>query len=424
MALISTSGIAPNQQIKSEHLLRVINALRGDVIDVNIFISGSVTASHFVGDGSGLTNLPIPSGSSGSTDTFAVLSGQTITFPDSQSIVVPTTDTFIPKVGTSGSGNVTGDVKFDVFQGIRFNSSNNNDSASRGDYTALGRFDSLRYQMYDNKPLRLLWEDNGNSSSLDLNAENEGIVSNKDFSNISSSNKLIYTQRIYVDNAISESISNMTGSAVNTFSTLSSRTITFPDNQTIEVPLEPIPAFNDNTNTSSLRLDNALGYNYNIQSGSTPNTNTSFLLSTAKVVNGHARVLINVPTQPTFPTGVEQEGGQIFQSNTDMYMIVWSKGTATTDVVYYFVPKAIQSGSSSSPTVNEITEYGLTGSLDGSNVVFQVGNNFLTGSLNIWRNGILQFLGDDYTETGVKEITFAVSETPQSSNKLIAKYKY
>lgn len=64
MAKISISGIAPNQQIKSEHILRVINALRGDTNDIEIEVSGSISASQYIGDGSLLTNLPIPTGSS------------------------------------------------------------------------------------------------------------------------------------------------------------------------------------------------------------------------------------------------------------------------------------------------------------------------------------------------------------------------
>lgn len=60
---ISRSGIAPLQQIKSEHLLRIIGALDGTVQNTEILVSGSVTASYFIGDGSQLANLPIPSSS-------------------------------------------------------------------------------------------------------------------------------------------------------------------------------------------------------------------------------------------------------------------------------------------------------------------------------------------------------------------------
>lgn len=58
MPKISKTGISPNQQIKSEHLIRIIDALSGDTPNVNIEIQGAVTASYLVGDGSKITNLP------------------------------------------------------------------------------------------------------------------------------------------------------------------------------------------------------------------------------------------------------------------------------------------------------------------------------------------------------------------------------
>jgi len=72
MTKISKSGIAPHQQIKSEHLLRIINALDGTNPNTNIEVSGSVTASYFIGDGSQLTNIPTGSGG-GSQDLQSVL---------------------------------------------------------------------------------------------------------------------------------------------------------------------------------------------------------------------------------------------------------------------------------------------------------------------------------------------------------------
>jgi hypothetical protein len=62
MSKISKAGIAIGQIIRAEHLLRIINALSGEVPNTQIEISGSVTGSvftgSFVGDGSGLTGLP------------------------------------------------------------------------------------------------------------------------------------------------------------------------------------------------------------------------------------------------------------------------------------------------------------------------------------------------------------------------------
>lgn len=74
MPNISKSGIAPQQQIKSEHLLRIIEALSGEAPDIQIEISGPVTASYFIGDGSQLTNLP--SGSSIHNDLTGLQGGK------------------------------------------------------------------------------------------------------------------------------------------------------------------------------------------------------------------------------------------------------------------------------------------------------------------------------------------------------------
>jgi len=63
MAKISKVGIAPQQQIKSEHILRIIESLSGEIPNIDIEVSGSVSASYFIGDGSQLYNLPELSGS-------------------------------------------------------------------------------------------------------------------------------------------------------------------------------------------------------------------------------------------------------------------------------------------------------------------------------------------------------------------------
>lgn len=60
MTKISKSGIVPLQQIKAEHVTRIIDALNGETPNTTIEVKGSVTASYFVGDGSQLTNINIP----------------------------------------------------------------------------------------------------------------------------------------------------------------------------------------------------------------------------------------------------------------------------------------------------------------------------------------------------------------------------
>lgn len=91
MPTISKSGISPLQQIKSEHITRVIDALSGLTPNTNIVISGSITASYFVGDGSRLTNIP--------------LSGSNF---DSSSLATTGSNTFI------GDQNIQGGVSIDL----------------------------------------------------------------------------------------------------------------------------------------------------------------------------------------------------------------------------------------------------------------------------------------------------------------------
>jgi hypothetical protein len=74
MSTISTSGISPSQVIRAEHILRIIRALDGTstndvIISGSLDVSGSVSASFFIGDGSQLTNLPTQSGNPEGSDT-------------------------------------------------------------------------------------------------------------------------------------------------------------------------------------------------------------------------------------------------------------------------------------------------------------------------------------------------------------------
>jgi len=73
---ISKSGIAPQQQIKSEHITRIIDALSGETPNTEIQISGSITASYFIGDGSLLTNIPL-SGSNFDSSSLATTGSNT-----------------------------------------------------------------------------------------------------------------------------------------------------------------------------------------------------------------------------------------------------------------------------------------------------------------------------------------------------------
>lgn len=48
----------------------------------------------------------------------------------------------------------------------------------------------------------------------------------------------------------------------------------------------------------------------------------------------------------------------------------------------------------------------MTGTINNTNTVFTTAVAFATGKLRVYLNGVRQILGDDYTVTGVDEITF------------------
>lgn len=64
----------------------------------------------------------------------------------------------------------------------------------------------------------------------------------------------------------------------------------------------------------------------------------------------------------------------------------------------------------------------LTGTLNGTNLIFTTPSNFVTNSTRLYLNGIRQRISAsyDYTETGVNEITFVVA--PISGDSLLVDY--
>jgi len=93
MATISTSGIAPSQIIKSEHLLRIINALNGTTSN-DIIISGSLNVIQGI---TGTTNVFLQNGNSFGTST-------TLGTNDSQSLALETNGT--TRMFISANGNI------------------------------------------------------------------------------------------------------------------------------------------------------------------------------------------------------------------------------------------------------------------------------------------------------------------------------
>lgn len=64
-----------------------------------------------------------------------------------------------------------------------------------------------------------------------------------------------------------------------------------------------------------------------------------------------------------------------------------------------------------------------TGAVNGSNTVFTVSNAFVTGSTQVYQNGLLKKLGTNYTETDPSsgEITFTVA--PTGGDVILVAYK-
>lgn len=77
-------------------------------------------------------------------------------------------------------------------------------------------------------------------------------------------------------------------------------------------------------------------------------------------------------------------------------------------------------GGGGGPVTFEYAEE-ATGAINGSNTVFTVVHPYITGSLRVYLNGVLQDLGDDYTETDTDEFTMVVA--PTTGDKLTAVYK-
>lgn len=70
---------------------------------------------------------------------------------------------------------------------------------------------------------------------------------------------------------------------------------------------------------------------------------------------------------------------------------------------------------------NEQTDYGLLGDKDSINMDYFSTQLYISGSTKLYRNGVRQFLGSDYLETGPYKIT--VSIPLDSDEQLIMDYK-
>ena len=71
---------------------------------------------------------------------------------------------------------------------------------------------------------------------------------------------------------------------------------------------------------------------------------------------------------------------------------------------------------------SSITDYGLTGAVDGTNQLFATSRSFIALTPRVYLNGVRQFPGEDYTEQGDNEILFL--NAPFTNDKIIVDYIY
>ena len=71
---------------------------------------------------------------------------------------------------------------------------------------------------------------------------------------------------------------------------------------------------------------------------------------------------------------------------------------------------------------SQITDYGLTGAVNGTNKLFLTSHEFIALTPHVYLNGVRQFRGEDYTEQGDYQILFTTA--PYTNDKIIVDYSY
>ncbi len=79
-------------------------------------------------------------------------------------------------------------------------------------------------------------------------------------------------------------------------------------------------------------------------------------------------------------------------------------------------------GGETGSSVNEMTDYGLEGAVNGENKSFSTSIHYLQATTRVYLNGVRQYLGEDYFEDGLGVIRFAVA--PFTGDLIIADYQY
>jgi hypothetical protein len=71
---------------------------------------------------------------------------------------------------------------------------------------------------------------------------------------------------------------------------------------------------------------------------------------------------------------------------------------------------------------SQISDYGLTGTVNGTNKLFATSHDYIALTPHVYLNGVRQFRGEDYSEQGVNQIYFITA--PFFGDKIIVDYSY
>lgn len=147
----------------------------------------------------------------------------------------------------------------------------------------------------------------------------------------------------------------------------------------------------------------------------------------AYVQSFNGRTAAVIPRSGDYTTSLVTESGSLYFTNPR----VWAALSATSPIVFNsangnFSCPSCGTGDGGSSTVTPITfvdQVILAGAIDGSNLIFTIPSAPDGNSLHVYRNGILQLNGGDYTATGTT-ITFFSASVPQPGDALVATYRF
>ncbi|MFA5815733.1 MAG: hypothetical protein WC865_08965 [Bacteroidales bacterium] len=100
-------------------------------------------------------------------------------------------------------------------------------------------------------------------------------------------------------------------------------------------------------------------------------------------------------------------------------------GVDLQEILHDIIDSLIGSGGEVVPgtgPTSQISDYGLTGAVNGVNTLFATSHNYIDLSTHVYLNGVRLFRGEDYTEQGDNQISFTTA--PFLGDKIIVDYFY